>query len=96
MREGGRKKAQGFPGGSGVKNPPANAGDAGLIPDLEDPTRCGITNPVCGNYWSPHALEPVLHNKRAHHSEKPEHRNQTEAQAATKTQHSHKYIHTQN
>ena len=23
----------GFPGGSGVKNPPANAGDVGLIPD---------------------------------------------------------------
>ena len=22
----------GFPGGSGVKNPPANAGDSGLIP----------------------------------------------------------------
>ena len=25
---------QGFPGGSVVKNPPANAGDMGLIPDL--------------------------------------------------------------
>ena len=24
---------QGFPGGSVVKNPPANAGDTGLIPD---------------------------------------------------------------
>ena len=24
----------GFPGGSVVKNPPANAGDAGVIPDL--------------------------------------------------------------
>ena len=24
----------GFPGGSGVKNPPANAGGAGLIPGL--------------------------------------------------------------
>ena len=27
----------GFPGGSRVKNPPANAGDVGLIPGLGDP-----------------------------------------------------------
>ena len=27
----------GFPGGSVVKNLPANAGDTGLIPGLEDP-----------------------------------------------------------
>ena len=27
----------GFPGGSVVKNPPANAGDTGLIPGWEDP-----------------------------------------------------------
>ena len=26
--------SMGFPGGSVVKNPPANAGDVGLIPDL--------------------------------------------------------------
>ena len=26
-----------FPGGSLVKNPPANAGDVGLIPGSEDP-----------------------------------------------------------
>ena len=30
---------KGFPGGSVVKNPPANAGDKGLIPLQEDPTR---------------------------------------------------------
>ena len=29
------KPLQGFPGGSVVKNPPANAGDTGSIPDLE-------------------------------------------------------------
>ena len=29
-----RKKSRGFPVGSVVKNPPANAGDMGLIPDL--------------------------------------------------------------
>ena len=28
---------QGFPGGSAEKNPPANTGDAGLIPEWEDP-----------------------------------------------------------
>ena len=28
---------QGFPGGSVVKNPPANAGDMGSIPDLGRP-----------------------------------------------------------
>ena len=28
-----KNKSQGFPGGSMVKNPPANAGDGSLIPD---------------------------------------------------------------
>ena len=28
------------------------------------------------NYWSPHALNPVLHNKRSHHNEKPWHCNE--------------------
>ena len=27
----------GFPGGSVVKSPPANAGDAGSVPESEDP-----------------------------------------------------------
>ena len=31
---GGNYKRQGFPGGSVRKNPPANAGDAGSIPEL--------------------------------------------------------------
>ena len=30
-----KKKNWGFPGGLVVKNPPANAGDMGLIPDPE-------------------------------------------------------------
>ena len=29
---------QDFPSGSGVKNPPANEGDTGLIPGLDVPT----------------------------------------------------------
>ena len=49
----------------------------------EDPTYCKATKPVhhnyctcaleprSGNSWSPHALEPMLHNKRSHWDEKP-------------------------
>ena len=40
-------KFQGFPGGSMVKNPPANAGDMGSIPDREDPTCLGAARSVC-------------------------------------------------
>ena len=72
----------GFPGGSVVKNPPVNAGDMGLIPGLGrshmQPSPCATTvEPVLSNLetstteaslW---ALEPVLHHKRGHYSEKP-------------------------
>ena len=34
-----------------------------------------ITEPMCCNCWSPSTLEPMLHNKRSHHSEKPVHLN---------------------
>ena len=36
----------GFSGGSVVKNPPANAGDAGLIPGLGRSPREGNDNPL--------------------------------------------------
>ena len=36
---------QGFPGGSVVKNPPANAGDMGLIPDPRTAAKA-----MCHNY----------------------------------------------
>ena len=80
-----KKKMRGFPGGSVVKNPPANAGDTGSIPDLADPTYCKATKPMhynywaCAlvpsscNYWSPQSLEPVLCNERGHYSEEPAH-----------------------
>ena len=68
---------QGFPGGSVVKNIPANAGDRGLIPG---PGRSHIhwtTQPVSCNYWA-HApqllnvhLEPMICNQRNHCNEKP-------------------------
>ena len=40
-------KKKGFPGGSVVKNPPANVGDVGLIPDCmwEDSTYRGVAKP---------------------------------------------------
>ena len=49
----------------------------------EDPTCRGATKPVHHNYWAhmpqllkPAHLEPVLHNKRSHHNEKPAHCNE--------------------
>ena len=40
------RQVQGFPGGSEVKNPPANAGDTSSIPDLERSTGEGHGNPL--------------------------------------------------
>ena len=37
---------RGFPGGSVVKNPPANAGDMGLIPGSERSPGEGNSNPL--------------------------------------------------
>ena len=42
--------SQDFPGGAVVKNPPANAGDTGLIPVQGDPTCRGAIKPVRHNY----------------------------------------------
>ena len=38
--------SQGFPDGSVVKNPPANAGDVGLIPGWERYPGVGSGNPL--------------------------------------------------
>ena len=54
------------------KNPPANAGVQSLV--QEDPTCRGATKSIHHNY-SICALEPMLHNKRSHHNEKPMHHN---------------------
>ena len=82
-----------FPGSSVVKNQPANAGDPGSIPDQEDPTYQRATKSrhcnywACAleresrNYWSLHALESVLGNKRRYCNEKPAHGNQRVAPA---------------
>ena len=54
-----------FYGGPMVKNPPANAGDMGLIPGIrEDPTCQEATKPVGHIYWA-HAPEPMLCNKKS-------------------------------
>ena len=49
----------GFPGGSEVKNPPANAGDAGLIPELGRSPGGGHGNPfqfLCGEFHEQRSL----------------------------------------
>ena len=61
-------------------------------------SRVSTTEPTCCNYWSPLAVDPVLH-KRSHHNEKPAHPswrvaptrcNYRKAHEAMKTQHSQK------
>ena len=51
----------GFPGGSVIKNLPANAGDMGLIPGLEVFHMPWTTKSVCPNCWA-WVLEPRNHN----------------------------------
>ena len=48
---------EGFPGGSVVENPPANAGDTGSIPDWADHTGRRAAKPVHRSYQL-HAREP--------------------------------------
>ena len=55
----------GFPGGAVVENPSANAGDTGLSLGPGRSHMLQLLKPMC--------LEPVLHNKRSHHNEKPTH-----------------------
>ena len=87
---------RGFPGGSVVKNPPSNEGDAGStcgwgtkIPHTtEQLSPCTSTSELAlrglwartteatfCSYWSLHALESVLCNKRSHCNERPSHHN---------------------
>ena len=53
------KKMWGFPGGSVLKNPPANARDSGSIPNLE-------RSHMPWNNYQACALEPGSSNSRAH------------------------------
>ena len=47
------------------------------VPSLvqENSTCHGATKSQGWNYWSPRAIEPVLHKKRSHRNEKPKHCN---------------------
>ena len=70
-----KEQGRDFPGGPAVKNLPANAGDTGSIAGP------GRYHMLWSNYahvhllMSPHALEPVLRNKRSYRGEKPMHHN---------------------
>ena len=80
------KNTWGFPGGSVVKYPPANAGDKSLMPGLGG-SHMQRTNKACmpqllscSRAWEPQLLSPrattearvpVLCNKRGPHSENP-------------------------
>ena len=61
----GGEKKQKFPGGSTVKNPPANAGDIGLILGLGRCTREGNGNPLqyscLGNPMDRGAWQTAVH-----------------------------------
>ena len=68
-----------FPGGPVVKNPPANAGDKGLIPGpgrfhmLRDNKACAsqlLSQHPRTCELKPVCLQPVLSNKRSHFNEK--------------------------
>ena len=59
-----KNEAEDSPGGPVVKNLPGNTGDAGSTPGLRR------------SLLSPRALEPMLHNKRRDHNEKPRHQNE--------------------
>ena len=58
-------QVQGFPGGSEVKNPPANAGDTGSVPDSERSPGEGHGNPLqyscLGNPMDRGALRATVH-----------------------------------
>ena len=65
----------GFPGGSGVKNPPANAGNTDSISDGERSTGQRVTKPGLHSYCA-HVLsllEPACPRARALQPKKPPH-----------------------
>ena len=77
----------GFPGGAVVKNPPANARDTGSSPgpgrspmprsnEARAPQLLSLRSGACKpQLLKPTRLEPMLHNTRSNHNEKPTHHN---------------------
>ena len=82
------KNFWGFPGGTMVKNPPANAGDMGLSPgpgrshmlqsnSARAPQLLSLRSRAREpQLLKPACLEPVPRNKRSHRNEKPAHHNE--------------------
>ena len=66
---------QDFPGGLGVDNLSAHAGEEGLIPCPERFHMPKGNEVLEQQLLSPPALEPVLSKKRSHRDEKPAPRN---------------------
>ena len=64
-------KVEGFPGGSVVKNPPANAGDTGSSPGPRRSHMPRSNKARAPQLPKPVRLEPGVHNKRSHRSENP-------------------------
>ena len=60
----------GFPGGSAVKNPPANAGDTGSIPGLGRSPGGGHSNPLQYSYlrnpMDREAWRAIVHERVGH------------------------------
>ena len=84
----------GFPDGSVVKNPPANAGKMGSIPDpgrSHTGTKAPVPQPLslCSRALQPQLLKPTHARACAPQQEKPGIKLE-KASAATKTQHSQK------
>ena len=73
----------GFPNGSVVKNPPANAGDMGSIPGLEIPLGGGNGNPLQSscpeNPMNREAWQAIVHGV-------------AKSQTLLSTEHAHTYV----
>ena len=64
---------------SSVKNPPANAGDVGVIPGPED-SHATRQLSLYATATEPDFLEPMFCSKRSHLIKKPKHSNKDSAQ----------------
>ena len=64
-----------FPGGAVVKNLRANAGDTGSSPGPGGFPHASEQLSPCATTTESTCLEPVLRNRRSHHSEKPSNHN---------------------
>ena len=65
------KAKRDVPGGPVVKNPPANAGDTGLIPGPGRSDMPRSTEARAPQLLKPAHLEPLLCSNRSHRKEKP-------------------------